>query len=292
MNEVQMTLFNLLKKNGKPSTQSFYSITTKFQQQCVSVCTTNTMCHSYSVGRSQVNDHLIECHFYDTATSKEELITEDGVQYHIQMKTCEDWYNLGARTSGVYEVNWMGRTMKNVRCNMELDGGGWTVFHRRFVPVMSCEREWDDFKTGFGDVYGQFWLGNDFLHEITTSKRHYVLVYGQHSDGTEVISKYGSFYIENEAELYRLHFNESLLTGIHSLTSTKNEEQNLNGMAFTTIDRDNDKYPTYNCAVKYTGAGWLKRCSQLGFCQKNKLRWNTTITGPALREISLMIKSM
>ena len=289
---VEMTLFNLLKRGGKPSKQSFHSITTKFHQQCVSVCGTNTNCHSYTVEKSQINDQLMECHFYDTSSSTDELTTADGVQYHIQMRDCKDWYNVGARASGVYQVNWLGRIMMNVRCNMEVDGGGWIVFQRQFYPLLEFNRIWTAFKSGFGDVSGQFWLGNDLIHEMTTSKNHYVLMYARMVDGTEVISKYGSFYIENESELYRMHFNETLLEGVHSFFDTKDNLKNSNGMAFTTIDNDNDLNPKKNCAVTFTGAGWPQRCSPINFATEN-LRWDQSGRNTAdMREMSIMIKAM
>ena len=44
---------------------------------------------------------------------------------------------------------------------MTTDGGGWTVFHKRFDGFVGFYRDWDEYKNGFGDVTGDFWLGNE-----------------------------------------------------------------------------------------------------------------------------------
>ena len=42
------------------------------------------------------------------------------------------------------------------------------VIQRRNAPyVASFNRTWDEYKTGFGDVRGEFWLGLEKIHQIT-----------------------------------------------------------------------------------------------------------------------------
>ena len=68
---------------------------------------------------------------------------------------------------------------------------------------MDFYRDWAEYKTGFGAVNGEFWLGNDNIHLLT--KRHnqklkIELTY----NGQVKFADYSTFWIENEAQKYKL----------------------------------------------------------------------------------------
>ena len=284
------SVYHLVSHDGKPRKTPFRSFTSKFKQQCISICGNSCKCHSFTVEMKNTGE--VECNFYDTATMKEDLVSATGVHYNIEIRDCKDLYNLGARVSGVYEVNWMGRMKKNIRCNMEIDGGGWTVFQRRYEPLTkNFDLNWDSYKQGFGDEYKEFWLGNDLIHEITSSKPHYILVFGKKANGETAISKYGSFYIENEGESYKIHFNDTVLTNTESLNSFSDVSNGkLDGMKFSTKDRDND-LKGYNCATD-RGAFWFNACSFIHPNRKEKIHWYTFNKMDGLEEIEIMFKTM
>ena len=50
---------------------------------------------------------------------------------------------------------------------MTTDGGGWIVIQKRFDGSVDFNRNWNDYKNGFGDVNGEYWLGNEFVHQYT-----------------------------------------------------------------------------------------------------------------------------
>ena len=77
---------------------------------------------------------------------------EESVFYSVvpEMRDCLDWYNLGARETGIYTI--------------EIDGGGWLVFQYRHNGEVDFERNWQEYKEGFGSLGKEFWLGNDLLH--------------------------------------------------------------------------------------------------------------------------------
>ena len=173
---------------------------------------------------------------------------------------------------------------------MEIDGGGWTVFQRRYKPLTEdFDLDWNSYKQGFGDVYKESWLGNDLIHEITSSRPHYIMVFGRKADGETAVSKYGSFFIENESEFYKIHFDDTPLTGTTSLTFDTNN-RNLDGMKFSTKDKDNDLYGP-SCALSHSGF-WYNACGNLFPNKKEYIRWKTFNVNVGLEEMEIMFKTM
>ena len=150
-----------------------------------------------------------------------------------------------------------GKGYFNVYCDMRTDGGGWTVFQRRQDGSVDFYRGWNDYKTGFGQLTAEFWLGNDKIHRLTASRPSSLRVELEDWNGVRVYAKYGRFSIGDEQALFRLDVSLYSGTAGDSLKSHNN-------MAFTTKDRDNDRntgsFDNENCAVHFTGAWWYNNC--------------------------------
>ena len=145
-----------------------------------------------------------------------------------------------------------GRGSFSVYCDMTTDGGGWTVFQRRQDGSQDFYRGWSQYKAGFGQLTGEFWLGNDNIHRLTASRPSELRVEIVDWNGGRAYAKYGSFRVGDEQSLYRLSVGSYSGTAGNSLGYHNN-------MAFTTKDRDYDS-DSLNCAVSYTGAWWYKSC--------------------------------
>jgi len=135
---------------------------------------------------------------------------------------------------------------------MRTDGGGWTVFQRRQDGSVDFYQGWNDYKAGFGQLSAEFWLGNDKIHRLTTSRPSSLRVELEDWNGVKVYAKYGKFNIGDEQAQYRLEVGSYSGTAGDSLAYHNN-------MAFTTKDRHNDR-DSNNCAVRYTSAWWYNSC--------------------------------
>ena len=169
------------------------------------------------------------------------------------LSDCSDLLKSGHTQNGLYSVNPDGRGHFTVYCDMSTDGGGWTVFQRRQNGSVNFYRGWNDYKAGFGQLTAEFWLGNDKIHRLTTSRPSFLRVALEDWNGVKVYAKYGKFNIGNEQAQYRLQVGSYSGTAGDALTPHNN-------MAFTTKDRDNDSSSYKNCAVSYTGAWWYRSC--------------------------------
>ena len=170
----------------------------------------------------------------------------------LTLSDCSDLLKSGHTQSGLYSVNPDGRGHFTVYCDMRTDGGGWTVFQRRQDGSVDFYRGWNDYKAGFGQLTAEFWLGNDKIHRLTTSRASSLRVELEDWNGVKVYAKYGKFNIGDEQLKYRLEVGSYSGTAGDSLTYHNN-------MAFSTKDRDNDRHGG-NCAVICTGAWWYNSC--------------------------------
>nr|DBA31342.1 TPA: hypothetical protein GDO54_007207 [Pyxicephalus adspersus] len=120
-------------------------------------------------------------------------------------KDCSDYFKLGKRLNGVYHVmpDPKNKTFE-VYCDMESMGGGWTVVQNRQDGSINFNRTWNDYKNGFGNFTGEFWLGNDKIHLLTKSSNMLLRIELEDFKGVKEYATYDQFYVANEYLKYRL----------------------------------------------------------------------------------------
>ncbi|XP_060948499.1 fibrinogen C domain-containing protein 1-like [Limanda limanda] len=118
---------------------------------------------------------------------------------------CASLYHHGVRRSGVYSIVMATGANLPVYCDMETEGGGWTVFQRRFDGSVTFNRGWSDYREGFGDPGGEHWLGNQQLHLLSNQGQHSLRVDLQDWSHAHRHALYHSFRTEGEENRYRLH---------------------------------------------------------------------------------------
>ena len=79
-------------------------------------------------------------------------------------------YKSGRRVSGVYLFDPDGLGAFNVYCDQATAGGGWTVVQEKMDGSVNSNSTQDDYKHGFGNLVGEFWLGLDKINRLTRNK--------------------------------------------------------------------------------------------------------------------------
>ena len=168
---------------------------------------------------------------------------------------CQEAYAKGYKTTSVIPIYIPGMDIFNVRCDMVTDGGGWIVFQRRVDASIDFYRGWQEYKNGFGDPNGNFWLGLEKVHKLASPGRGAILrVDMKHVNSPDSVryAEYSIFEILSESEGYKLK--------VGGFSGDAGDSLSVhNGLMFSTNDRDQDPSPD-NCAVKFRGAWWYGSC--------------------------------
>ncbi|XP_062575637.1 ficolin-2-like [Saccostrea cucullata] len=143
---------------------------------------------------------------------------------------------------------------------MSTDGGGWTVFQHRKDGSVDFYLDWVDYKSGFGQVKGEYWLGNDHLHQLTMLGTSDFYVRLERFIGGWYYAKYNDFVISNETDGFRLRLQSGSYQGNAGDSMESFGTTNTNGHKFSTRDVDNDSAPK-SCAVARKGAWWHNECT-------------------------------
>ena len=91
-----------------------------------------------------------------------------------------------------------------VFCDQKTAGGGWTMFQRRRDGSVDFFRGWEDYKRGFGNLNGEFWLGLDKIHRLTVSASNKLRVVLEDIHGSTAYAVYSSLAVASERVKYQL----------------------------------------------------------------------------------------
>uniref|UniRef100_A0A673I3X8 Si:ch211-203k16.3 n=2 Tax=Sinocyclocheilus rhinocerous TaxID=307959 RepID=A0A673I3X8_9TELE len=91
-----------------------------------------------------------------------------------------------------------------VYCDMDTDGGGWTVIQRRQDGSVNFDRSWKEYKEGFGDLHTEYWLGNEHIHDLSSQGDYMLRIDLEDWSGKHKHAVYQSFSVEDESTQYRL----------------------------------------------------------------------------------------
>uniref|UniRef100_H2Z6L0 Fibrinogen C-terminal domain-containing protein n=1 Tax=Ciona savignyi TaxID=51511 RepID=H2Z6L0_CIOSA len=106
---------------------------------------------------------------------------------------CHDLWMSGHRESGVYTIV-RDMATKPIYCNMT-SSAGWTVLQRRRDGTQDFDREWAEYKNGFGSLYGEFWLGLDDIRYMTHGRSYSLMVMIEDWKGNTKYAMYDQFVV-------------------------------------------------------------------------------------------------
>ena len=86
-----------------------------------------------------------------------------------------------------------------------MTSGGWTVIQRRFDGSVDFFLGWSQYKTGFGDLIGEFWLGLDKIYRSTQSGLTVLRIDLMDFNDAQAYAQYNTFEISGESTRYTLN---------------------------------------------------------------------------------------
>ncbi|KAI8506170.1 cell surface pattern recognition receptor signaling pathway, partial [Branchiostoma belcheri] len=116
------------------------------------------------------------------------------------------------------------------------------VFQKRQDGSEDFFRDWQAYKTGFGDLRGEFWLGD---YELRVDLEDF--------EGNSASPNTATSEWRNEFNMYRL-------TAVGYSGTAGDALAVHDSMFFSTKDRDNDNPHDTHCAQTYKGGWWYNRC--------------------------------
>ncbi|XP_064552824.1 ficolin-2-like [Drosophila montana] len=148
--------------------------------------------------------------------------------------------------TGIKTLHLVGVSPFRVLCDGKTAGPGWTVIQSRYDGSVDFYRNWAEYRTGFGSLDTEFFIGLENIYHMTTFQRHelYIITHSFHNE--VVWARYDNFYIGSETENYKLK-------SLGNITGTGEELYNNTNNEFSTYDRENSNK---NLSKNYHGGYW------------------------------------
>ena len=129
---------------------------------------------------------------------------------------------------------------------------GWLVIQRRMDGSVDFYRGWSDYRQGFGNSSGEFWIGLETMHSLTQSRTYKLRIHLEDFEGNTRYAEYSTFAISDEAHNYTLSIGTYSGTAGDALTWH-------NRRPFLTKDHRGNG-PNNHCPLVFKGAWWYKNC--------------------------------
>ncbi|KAJ8033986.1 Fibrinogen-like protein A [Holothuria leucospilota] len=188
---MQVAKSTSLKKTSRSMSQM------KIIHFCFCLCWT-----SWSALGQQLNN-------YPTSESKEGVVGSSFFYYQQQgyPRDCSEVRNQCSthNVSGVHLIKPDGYPEPfEVYCDNTDDSGGWTVIHRLQDGSVLFNRNWTEYKNGFGFMSQEFWIGNEKLSFLTNQGPYELRIDIKSADDMCFYLTYNKFRISDEYSDYKI----------------------------------------------------------------------------------------
>ncbi|XP_076790744.1 angiopoietin-related protein 3 isoform X2 [Arvicanthis niloticus] len=158
---------------------------------------------------------------------------------------CSAIYNRGEHTSGVYTIRPSNSQVFNVYCDTQ-SGSPWTLIQHRKDGSQNFNETWENYKKGFGNLDGEFWLGLEKIYAIVQQSNYILRLELQDWKDSKHYAEY-TFHLGNHETNYSLHVTE--IAG--SIPKALPEHRDL---MFSTWDHR--AKGQLHCPGSYSGGWW------------------------------------
>lgn len=213
-------------------------------------------------------------------------------------KDCNELFRQGFKKNGLYVIQPEPISISPmivVNCEMVYGCGGWTVLEKnsRQSPL-TWNETWTTYEYGFGNVLANHYLGNRYMHYITSQMWYKArVVLHQANKANKIIQRYAEydmFRVGSSLTGYKLYLGGFKGDGGDGMTIFNNLVDN---MPFSTRDRDSDQ-DSANCAQKYGGGWWFNTCASdtpyAMLTQKEAIHWQPFCKD--CTEVQLLVRSV
>ncbi|XP_068122450.1 fibrinogen-like protein 1-like protein [Hyperolius riggenbachi] len=179
--------------------------------------------------------------------------------------------------SGVYAIKPQESPPLIVYCHVDEDGKIWTVVQKNsYTTELTWHESWTTFKYGFGNVMKDHWLGNEYIHLLTSQRVYMARFLLKDKSEKEWYADYDIFSLDKEVNGYALRLGRHSGTAPDSLTVFDSNTIHDN-MRFSTKDKDQDRSASH-CAGSYSG-WWYDNCYIALLNGKSFIYWKNVCTG-------------
>ncbi|XP_043925571.1 ficolin-1-like [Protopterus annectens] len=163
---------------------------------------------------------------------------------------------------------------KKVYCDMS--NKGWTlILQRKMEKDIIFHQDFQMYENGFGDIRNSYWLGNEFVHQLTKKNKYLLRVVFRTADGKFPFAEYDYFKLEDASLHYAIRLGSYTASTAEDGFSSPVLENKVDNQPFSTSDKDNDLSPA-NCAAAFKTGWWFADCHSSILTLPGYIKWQGT----------------